>query len=127
MTIAYWCLLIVIIVTYIFTGIAKFAKGGYNNNCPREYLDKLTGWPKRAYWAHLNSLEVLPQFIGALIIAHSLGMPQIYIDCAAILFTALRVFYGVFYMMNKSWSRRYCWLAGMIINCYLITGDNFNG
>ena len=91
MTIAYCCLIAVIVVTYTYTGLAKFAKGGYNNNCPREYISKLTGWPKRAYWAHLNSLEVLPQFFGALIIAHIMKMPQLYIDISAISFLILRI------------------------------------
>ena len=127
MTIAYWCLIGVIVVTYTFTGIAKFAKGGYNNNCPREYLDKLEGWPKRAYWAHINSLEVLPQFFGALIIAHISGMPQVYIDAAAVAFLILRILYGTFYIANRSWSRSYCWLAGMIIIAYLITGAYIHG
>jgi uncharacterized MAPEG superfamily protein len=127
MTVAYWCLIVVIVVTYTFTGIAKFAKTGYNNSCPREYLEKLTTWHKRAYWAHLNSLEVLPQFIGALIIAHTMGMPQQYIDIAAVTFTILRILYGIFYMLNKSSSRSCCWLAGMLIICYLITGSYFHG
>ena len=127
MTVAYWCLIAVIVITYIYTGIAKFAKGGYSNNCPREYLHLLKGWPKRAYWAHLNSLEVLPQFLGALIIAHSLEMPQNYIDISAVTFVILRIFYGIFYMLDYAWSRSYCWLAGMFIICYLITGAYFHG
>ena len=127
MTIAYWCLLAVIFLTYVYTGIAKFAQPGYNNTCPRAYLENLSGWSKRAYWAHLNSLEVLPQFAAALIIAHQLEMPQTYIDTAAVVFTVLRVFYGVFYMLNWSWYRSYCWLGGMFIIGYLITGAWFHG
>ncbi|MCH2207712.1 MAG: MAPEG family protein [Lentisphaerales bacterium] len=127
MTIAYWCLIAVMVITYTFTGIAKFAKGGYNNHCPREYLHNLSGWPKRAYWAHINSLEVLPQFIGALIIAHTLGMPQYNIDVAAIVFTVLRLLYGIFYMLDYALTRSYCWLGGMFIIAYLITGAYFHG
>jgi uncharacterized MAPEG superfamily protein len=126
MTIAYSCLIFLIILTYTFTGLAKFSQGGYNNNCPREYLHKLTGWPKRAYWAHLNSLEILPQFFGALIVAHTTGMPQFYIDLFAIIFLFLRILYGIFYIIDYSWSRSCCWLGGMLIICYLITGAYFH-
>jgi uncharacterized MAPEG superfamily protein len=126
MTIAYLCLIFFIMVTYTFTGLAKFSQGGYNNNTPREYLNELTGWPKRAYWAHLNSLEALPQFFGALIVAHTTGMPQFYIDLSAIVFLSLRIIYGVFYILDYSWCRSYCWLGCMLIICYLITGSYFH-
>ena len=127
MTIAYWCLIAVIFITYSYTGIAKFARKGYNNTCPRTYLQKLDGWPKRAYWAHLNSLEVLPQFAAGLIIAHQLKMPQLYIDIAAVAFTVSRVLYGVFYMLNWSWFRSYTWLCGLFIIAYLIMGAWLHG
>ena len=127
MTIAYWCLIIVIFVTYVYTGIAKFARGGYNNYCPREYLQNLTGWPKRAYWAHLNSLEVLPQFFGAIIVAHITGMPQENIDCGAIAFVVLRIMYGIFYILDWAWYRSFCWLGGMFIIGYLIAGSYIHG
>lgn len=127
MTIAYWCLIVVIFITYVYTGIAKFAKAGYNNYCPREYLQNLTGWPKRAYWAHLNSLEALPQFFGAIIIAHITEMPQNYIDTAAVAFVVLRILYGVFYMLDWAWYRSFSWLGGMFIIGYLIAGSYVHG
>ena len=127
MTLAYWTLIGMIFVTYVYTAIAKFARPGYNNSCPREYLSQLEGWPKRAYWAHLNSLEVLPQICAALIIAHTSGMPQSSIDFWSVIFLISRILYGIFYMLNRPWSRSYCWLVGMFIIAYLITGNYFHG
>ena len=125
MTAAYWCTILSIIITYAFTGIAKFAQGKYDNSSPREQLNNASGWSKRAYWAHLNSLEVMPQFIGAVIIAHLTEIPQINIDYASFAFIILRIAYGVFYILDWAWYRSYCWLAGMFIIAYLITGSIF--
>lgn len=127
MTIGYWCLLIVIITTYAFTAIAKFWHNGYNNNCPRSYLESLSGPAKRAYWAHLNSFEVMPQFAAGLIISHQLGMPQNHIDATAVLFTLSRIVYGFFYIKDMSWSRSFTWLFGMLCIAYLIVGKAFHG
>ncbi|MCM8527036.1 MAG: MAPEG family protein [Lentisphaeraceae bacterium] len=124
MTLAYWCLLIVIVITYIFTGIAKFWHKGYNNSCPRAYLESLSGPAKRAYWAHLNSFEVLPQFAAGLIIAHQLKMNQELIDVTAVLFTVSRVLYGFFYIKDMSWSRSFSWLFGMFCIAFLIVGKS---
>lgn len=125
MTLAYWCLLTVIVITYSFTGMAKFWHKGYNNSCPRAYLENLTGPAKRAYWAHLNSFEVLPQFAAGLIIAHQLKMPQEIIDTTAVLFTASRILYGFFYIKDMAWSRSFTWLFGMFCIAFLIVGKAF--
>ncbi|MCM8532220.1 MAG: MAPEG family protein [Lentisphaeraceae bacterium] len=127
MTIAYWCLLVVMFTTYVFTGIAKFWNKGYNNGCPRAYLESLNGPAKRAYWAHLNSFEVMPQFAVALIIAHQLKMPQQNIDTAAILFAVSRIFYGFFYIKDMPWRRSWTWVFGMLCVAYLIAGKAIHG
>lgn len=127
MTVAYWCLLLVIVITYTYTGLAKFWHKGYNNNCPRSYLESLSGPAKRAYWAHLNSLEVLPQFAVGLVIAHQLQLPQLHIDIVAGLFALSRMLYGYFYIKDMAWSRSFAWLFGMFCVAYLIVGKAFYG
>mgnify|MGYP001278669705 CR=1 FL=1 len=127
MTTAYWCLIIVMMITYGLTAIAKFSNKGYDNSKPRKYLDELDGPAKRAYWAHLNSLESLPQFGIALLIAHQLEMPQSNIDMAAIIFTISRLFYGYFYIKDRAWSRSWCWVIGMACIVYLIIGKGIHG
>ena len=53
MTTAFWCVLAVAGLTYLCTGVAKV--GGRMppraNHSPRDWLDKLQGWPKRAHFA----------------------------------------------------------------------------
>ncbi len=39
MTLAYWCVLAAALMPFLFTGIAKFSGGRYNNYSPREFLE----------------------------------------------------------------------------------------
>ena len=99
MTNAYWCVLIAAMMPYIFTFIAKFTGGRYNNYSPREFLEKQEGFRKRANWAQMNSFEAFPAFAAAVIIAHLTGGEQGWIDTLAMAFIALRVVYGALYTL----------------------------
>jgi uncharacterized MAPEG superfamily protein len=114
MTIAYWCVLAAALLPFAFTGAAKF--GGerrYNNRKPREYLDQLEGWRKRAHWVQVNSFEAFPAFAAAVIIAHLAGAAQGAIDGLAVAFIALRVIYGLCYIFDKHVLRSTVWMVGM--------------
>ena len=76
MTLAYWCVLIAIVLPYLATASAKFLGAGYGpraNSDPRAFLSGLEGWRKRANNAQLNGFEVTPAFAAAVIIAHLAG------------------------------------------------------
>jgi len=113
MSLAYWCVLAAAIMPYVFTGIAKFSGGRYNNYSPREFLEKQEGFRKRAHWAQLNSFEAFPPFAAAVIIAHLTGGEQGYIDTLAIAFIGIRVLYGVMYLANLAALRTLVWTAGL--------------
>jgi len=112
MTTAYGCVFFAIILPYFFAALAKSGKG-FNNSTPREYLDGLKGWRKRAHWAQLNTFEALPGFFAAVIIAQQLEAPQIAIDNLAIGFVIMRVLYGVFYIINRAAIRTLCWTISL--------------
>jgi uncharacterized MAPEG superfamily protein len=121
MTIAYWCVLAAAGLIYAATGLAK--GGGRmpprDNAAPREWLERLQGWPKRAHWAQQNSFEVFPIFAAAVIIAQAVHAPQARIDTLALSFIASRVVYLLLYLADLSWLRTTAWFAGMICVTWL--------
>ena len=113
MTLAYWCVLAAALMPFLFTGIAKFSGGRYNNYSPREFLEKQEGFRKRAHWAQLNSFEAFPMFAAAVIIAHLTGAEQDYINTLAIAFIGIRIVYGAMYLANLAALRTLVWTSGL--------------
>ncbi len=115
MTIAFWCVLAAAALIYIATSLAKF--GGRMppkaNHSPREWLDKLQGWPKRAHFAQQNGFEVFPIFAAAVIIAQLAHAPQGRVDNLALAFIACRVVYLILYLADIAYARTAVWAAGM--------------
>ncbi|HZR38187.1 MAG TPA: MAPEG family protein [Nevskia sp.] len=115
MTIAYWCVLAAAALTYLATGLAK--AGGRMppnaNHTPREWLEQLQGWPKRAHWAQQNGFEAFPLFAAAVIIAGLAHAPQARIDSVALAFIGCRVAYLILYLADLSWLRTVAWICGV--------------
>lgn len=115
MTLAYWCVFAAILLPLVFTASAKFT-GRFtpkDNLNPREYLEGLSGFRKRAHWAQLNTFESIPAFMAAVIIAHQIGGDQAMIDGLAIAYIALRLAYGFLYMANIGLLRTLVWGAAL--------------
>jgi len=115
MTVAYWCVFAAIILPLVFTASAKFT-GRFtpkDNLNPREYLENLTGFRKRAHWAQLNTFESIPGFMAAVIIAHQIGGDQSMIDMLAVAYIVLRLIFGFLYMANVGLLRTIVWAAAM--------------
>ncbi|MAA71316.1 MAG: hypothetical protein CL679_06270 [Bermanella sp.] len=119
MTNAYWCVFVAILLPLLFTALAKFTGnfGPRANLAPREYLENLSGFRKRANWAQLNTLESIPGFMAAVIIAHQMQGDQAMIDTLAITYIVLRVVYGILYMANQGILRTLAW--GGALACIL--------
>lgn len=113
MTIAFWCVLTAAFIPILFTGVAKFSGRGFNNNTPRDFQAKLTGYRQRAHWAHLNSFEAFPPFAAAVIIAYVLQVSQSRIDQLAVAFILLRLAYGVFYIVDWATMRSIAWVSAV--------------
>ena len=114
MTIAYFCVLIMGLLPYIATGIAKKGFNGYDNSQPREWLAKQTGFRARANAAQANLFESLPFFFAAVIIASIAHAPQDRIDTLAMGFVMARIAYLVSYIANWPSTRSIVWLIGII-------------
>lgn len=117
MTIALWCLLVALVLPYLFTAFAKFTGGDFGpkqNHNPREFLEKLDGARKRAHWAQQNSFEVNPAFIAAILVAHHVGTAaQGTIDGIAIAFVASRILFGICYIKDWASARSLVWAFGL--------------
>ncbi|MEN1834733.1 MAPEG family protein [Pseudomonas lijiangensis] len=117
MTVAFWCVLIAILLPIVCAAIAKIGSGRYtnrHNRDPRSFLDSLEGFPRRAHAAQLNSYEITPAFAAAVIIAHIAGNAQLVtIDVLAVLFITSRLLYIIFYVADLATMRSVVWLIGL--------------
>ena len=126
-TVAYWCVLIAVLLPYACAYLAKargFGKrrteGGYDNADPRGWLARQDGFSARANAAQANSFEALPFFIGAVIIAHQLGAAQTRLDILAVLFVTLRIIYIAMYVAGLATVRSVIWAAAFFVNAAIL-------
>ncbi|MDB5806592.1 MAG: putative rane protein [Betaproteobacteria bacterium] len=117
MTIAYWCVLIAGVLPVVATGIAKAGLKGFDNNNPRAWLGKQTGYRARANAAQANSFEAFPFFAAAVIIAHLAHAPQWRIDAIAAGFIVLRLLYLACYLADRATLRTLVW--GLAYACII--------
>ena len=127
MTIAQWCVLAACLLPPATMAIAKVAmarlprkEGGFDNENPREWEAKLTGWKSRAHAAQLNGFEALPLFIAGVIFAQMGGGDQGRIDLLALSFIAIRCAYIAAYLANKASLRSLIWFAGVVVSVMLL-------
>lgn len=122
-TVAYWCFLVAALLPLVCAGMAKFglmdtqARGGrYDNNNPRAWLARQSGWRARADAAQANTFEALPFFFAAVLVAHQLQAPQTRLDILALLFIVLRMGYVLMYIADMSRTRSSLWAAALLVN-----------
>jgi uncharacterized MAPEG superfamily protein len=115
MPIAYWCILIAALLPITLVSFAKAGASGDNRH-PRETLEGLPAAKRRAYAAHENAYENFPFFAAAVISAAMLGAPIRTINILAMLYIAIRVAHGVFYINDNSSPRSMAYLAGLLVN-----------
>ena len=113
MTIAYWCVLVVGLLPYLWTTIAK-AGTAYDNRVPRAPQENVPEWRKRALWAHYNAFEALPLFSAAVIIAQQVGVTQGRINGLALAFVGFRVAHGLVYIAGFATLRSLVWAGGLL-------------
>lgn len=112
MTVAYWCVLMIIFYPLLLACAAK--SGGFDNHRPRESLAALTGWRQRANWAQSNALEAIAPFAAAVIIGHQLELRQVVLDSLAIGFVGLRTLHAIFYLADLALLRSLSYLGGLV-------------
>ena len=112
MTFAYWMLLAAVLLPYFTVGIAK--AGGFDNHAPRPSLESLTGWRRRAVWAHYNHFEAFPAFAAAVIVAELTHASQSRIDLLAGIFVLLRLIYTALYLADLATLRSMVWSLALL-------------
>ena len=127
LTVAYWCVVVAAMLPIVCAGIAKWGAigvsrrdGGYDNHLPRTWLASQSGWRARANAAQANSFEVLPFFIGAVIIAHQMGSLQVRVDLLALAFVLLRMVYILLYVADQANARSVVWALALVANIALL-------
>ncbi|ABC35999.1 MAPEG family protein [Burkholderia thailandensis] len=118
MTVSQTCLLITVLMPFVWTMCAK-SSNRYDNREPRRYLGQLEGWRARAFAAHQNSWEALALFTAALVVAWHNGANVQRVDQLAIVFVASRVLHGVLYLLNWATLRSLAWTVGLVCVVWL--------
>ncbi len=122
MTIANTCVLIAAFLPIATVGMAKAStarqrrsQGGYDNNHPRDWTAKLSGWQARAAAAQNNGFEALPLFVFAVLAAQMAQLDQARTDHLAIAFIATRLVYTAIYLANQATLRSLVWFVAQAI------------
>ena len=105
------CVLIAGLMPYLWTAVAKASAPRYDNRDVRGWQSRLTGLPHRATAAHLNSFEAFPLFAVAVLAAFLAGADAQRTMQLAMAFIALRLAYGVVYLLDIAVLRSLAWFA----------------
>ncbi len=127
MSIAKWCVLVSCLLPTATVGLAKLHSarlsrkdGRYDNQHPREWAAKLTGWQQRANAAQANGFEALPLFIAGVLFAQMAQVDQGRIDMLALAFVGIRLAYVAAYLANLGTLRTLIWTAGLGVSIALL-------
>ena len=113
MTIAFYCVVIGLLIPLILAGISKRnIEVHYNNESPRDHIAHLSGKAKNAYNAEQNHYESFPMFAIAVLAAHWLNHDQSIIDLLAIIFIIARTLHATFYITNNGSLRSLSYMVG---------------
>ena len=129
MTVAFWCILVVILAPYLLSTAARsqVRRSGYVED-PRAYSDGLTGWHRRAHLAHLNAFEAVPAIVAGVMVAHLAHAPQRYIDTLTIAIVILRTLHTTLYIADKPMLRSHAWRLGImcVIGLFIVAAVHGN-
>lgn len=113
MALAYACVLIAVLLPYLWAVIAKTSAPNYNNRDPRGWLAKQDNpRVRRADSAQKNSFEAFPAFAASVFMAQLAGVDPQRIGWLALGFVVFRVLYGIFYLANNHSMRSTVWFGG---------------
>lgn len=115
MTIAFWCVLVVVLLPYFLSIAARSAasRREYVRD-PRAYSATLTGWRQRAHLAHLNAFEATPALLAGVVVSFMAGAPAAHTDVLAVLFVGLRLAHAGLYLADRPMLRSHAWRLGIV-------------
>jgi uncharacterized MAPEG superfamily protein len=107
-------ILVAILMPVLTTGIAKWGASGMDNNRPREWAESLSGWRRRADWAHRNHFEALPGFAAAVLVATVAHAPAGAANVLAGCWVIFRVGYTACYITDRASLRSLMWFGAIL-------------
>jgi uncharacterized MAPEG superfamily protein len=113
MSTAILCIFLAYLLPYGFVLAAKTGKG-MDNAKPREYLEHVQGWRRRAHWTQLNHYENFAPFAAAVIVCLQVGVDVSRVDMLAIVFVGARLVYGFCYVFDFSAARSLVWTLAQV-------------
>ena len=113
MNISYLCLLIAGLLPYAAICVAK-ARRDYDNRDPRGWLEKQTGFRRRAHHAHLNAFEAFPFFAAGVIVANLAQSSPGLTAALAAGFVASRILHLAFYLADQPTLRALAFTGGLV-------------
>jgi len=121
MTIAFWCVVVGMILPYVPFGSVKA-----DPNLPRVGVTALDGIRARAYGAHLNAFESFPPFAAAVIISHVIQGGSTFANIAAVLYILARIGHMAFYLMDRQPLRSACFGIGALLTLAIFVQAAFH-
>lgn len=112
MNFSLWMILMAIVLPILTTGLAKWGAAGMDNNQPRVWQESLTGWRRRAEWAHRNHFEALPPFAAAVLVANLTHANAGTVNVLAALWVGFRLAYTACYLADRATLRSLMWVGG---------------
>jgi uncharacterized MAPEG superfamily protein len=133
MTVAFWCVLVGVLLPYVCFGIARNRGRGpdgkrlRDNRNPRDFPSRIGGLPKRAWDAHVNAFEAFPGFAAAVIIAYLVHTPQNQIDVLAFVWALARVTHAAFYLTDKDKLRTASQIVSLacVLGLFVVAGWSY--
>jgi uncharacterized MAPEG superfamily protein len=111
---AYWCVLIVALLPYLWTSVARASAGKrYDNRNPRGWQAEQTN--ARSQWAHaaqLNGFEAFPLITAGVLMAQVAGVGPTTVAALALIILAARIAHGLAYIAGKASLRSAVWFIG---------------
>lgn len=116
------CVLVAGLMPFLWTSVAKVAGPRYDNRDVRGWQARLSGLPQRATAAHLNSFEAFPLFATSVLAALLTGADAERTMWLALAFVALRLAYGLVYLLGIAPLRSLVWFAALGCNVAIFVG-----
>jgi uncharacterized MAPEG superfamily protein len=118
MTIPLWCLLVAVLLPYVWFGAVAAAKkeqfGNVDNKVPRAQSTKLEGKGARALAAHQNAFEALMVFTPAVLVSHVRHADPTQAAALAGAWVVFRVLHGILYLADIDKARSAMFALGML-------------
>jgi len=119
MLLVYWFILLAALMPYSVVQIARGSN--FNNSKPRDNYALAEGRQKRAYNAHLNSLEAFPIFAAAVLVAVQGGAASWVLSVLGFSWLLVRCGYIYAYLKDMPRERSALWALAMILNVAMFT------